>query len=544
MRTSEYPAKNPIVDMHGKPLTSGLNNQYLASGLSNGAASLTSPSLDGWSWWGGSSDDDITEHLDTVRQRCRDLVLNAPVVAGMINTINTNVVGPGLIPEPTPDAKTLGMTDEQADQWKSNVLQLWEAFAESKDADIRRRDNFYEIQQLVHRSVLESGDVFVALPHLDSPGRRSLVNLRIQVIEADCVCNPDKSEYDKLGIDSDNEDIFGGVGVGLSGEIIAYYVAVKHPLEKRNTLPKSRNYTKQAWQRIPVYGEETGRRNMLHIMRSLRPGQRRGVPALSPIVENVKILDRFIKAELQAALVQALFTAAVKTEMPDRAIGEWSPCANSDPRQEFYEQHGMIQMGAGTIGFLAPGDDIVPVGVTHPSSGFGPFVDHILKTIGAALGLPFEMVVMMFSTTFSASRAAMNMFNANVRVQRDWLIYDFCQPVWEAFLENMVACGYVEAPGFFSDPLMRRAYCMAKWAGPADLQIDPKAEADGYAAALGLGAMTYSDIAAKYGADFAQNVVQLAREQGMIDNNKWDRTPLRTSDSRETEGNLDAEDEA
>jgi lambda family phage portal protein len=525
-----------IVGMDGKPiksskLTADRNRlSFINGGLGNGAASLDNASLQGWNWWGGSPDDDITAHLDVVRQRCRDLSLNAPVVAGIINTMSTNVVGRGLIPEPTPDEEFLGMSDEDATRWKQSVQRYWEEFAETKDIDVRRRDNFYELQALVHRAVIESGDVFVTIPYVSYPGSRSLLDLRLQVIEADCVSNPAAmAQYDP------EKDIFGGVEVGEYGEVIAYYIATQHPLAHR----KARVGAKPAeWIRVPVIGEASGRRNILHIMRSTRPGQRRGTPFLAPVVEAVKVLDRYIKAELQAALVQSLFTAVIKTPVPEAAIGEWTNMMQDhlasgnvggleSANQQFYQQHGLLEMGAGTVGFLAPGDDIEPVGVTRPASGFGPFVDSQLKFIGAALGLPFEMVVMMFTSSYSASRAAISMATADFKKQQDWLIYDFCQPVYDEFIANAVAKGYIKAPGFFKCPLKRRAYSQAKWSTPPILQLDPNKEADAYAKQIGLGIQTYSDIAAKHGTDYAQNVAVLHKEQKMWDDNPWDRQPLR-----------------
>jgi len=151
-----------ILDMYGKPLKR--SGKFYNTGYSNGAASLDDPSVLGWPWYGGSPDDDIVQHLPVIRQRCRDLAMNAPVVAGMINTINTNVVGQGLIPEPTPDTELLGMSREEAAAWKKNVLRYWEEFAESKDCDVQRRNNFYEIQQ---RS--QPGQLLLTKRHYDNP---------------------------------------------------------------------------------------------------------------------------------------------------------------------------------------------------------------------------------------------------------------------------------------------------------------------------------------------------------------------------------------
>lgn len=521
-----------LIGTDGKPLTSKKNlHDFIASGLSNGAASIDSPTMAGWNWWGGAADDDITAHLDVVRQRCRDLTLNAPVVAGMVNTLVTNIVGQGLNPEPTPDAKMLGMTDDEAQEWKKKVSRCLDVVLKSKDFDMRRRDNFHELTQLVVRSALESGDVFVAMPLVKRSG--SLIDLRVQVIEADCIANP--SGWSNPNDEETTGDVFGGVEVGNHDEVIAYHVATRHPLSKRtrfNIGPKE--YIRRDYVRVPAFGAETGRRNMLHIMRSQRPGQRRGVPLLAPIVESMKIVDRYMKAELQAALIQALFTAYIQSERPEAALGQFIEGQNFPAEsgmmssQDFYEQNGMIQMGSGTIGFLAPGDSIVPISTTRPNSGFGPFVEAMLKMMGAAIGIPYELLILHFQSSFSASRAAMSVARAWFKVLMKWVVDDFCQPVIEEVMAMLVAGGHIDAPEFFTNPMKRKEYCSFKWSGPGAIIINPVAEVDAAIKRASVGFTTFQQETAEMnGGDWSVNAAERHQEQVVFENAPWNPTLTR-----------------
>lgn len=525
-----------ILDMHGKPLSpsgAGLNNYY-NTGLSNGAASLDNPSLMGWDWPGGDADSDLTANNDIVRQRSRDLAVNSPVIAGLINTVVNSVVGQGLIPEPTPDTSLLGMSSEEANTFKRDVMRLWEYFAEEKSCSISGDANFYDLQRLVLRSAIESGDVFVTMPYVERTHSRlsdsSMLDLKVQIIEADCVSNPAMATISEI-----QGDVFGGVETGIHGEVLAYWVATRHPLAKRYPFMISGQHPHmREWVRIPAVGEESGRRNILHITRNIRPGQRRGVSLLAPVVESVKVLDRYIKAELRSALVQNLFTVAIKSQTPQGTVGAFDALAANmtddssymSAREKFYAENGGIALGSGNVAFLAPDDDITPVSVTHPESGFGSFVEAQLKMIGAGVGVPYEMIVMQFTTAYTASRAAMNMYDQNKKVNRDWIAYDFCQPVYEAFIAECVGAGYIKAPGFFSDPLKRRAYCMSQWNGPGSLSIDGQKELAEYEAAIALGAMTHTAVASEYnGSDYRQNAAVLHEEQKVYDSAPWQRTP-------------------
>jgi hypothetical protein len=54
----------------------------------------------------------------------------------------------------------------------------------------------------------------------------------------------------------------------------------------------------------------------------------------------------------------------------------------------------------------------------------------------------------------------------------------FCQPIYEQWLEEAVARGYIAAPGFFADPVVRAAWCRAEWHGPTQGQLDPTKEVE------------------------------------------------------------------
>ena len=57
----------------------------------------------------------------------------------------------------------------------------------------------------------------------------------------------------------------------------------------------------------------SGRRNVLHLYRKKRPGQTRGVPYLSGIIEIVKQLGEYTQAEVDAAVNAAFYTVFVTT---------------------------------------------------------------------------------------------------------------------------------------------------------------------------------------------------------------------------------------
>jgi len=495
-----------IIGLDGKPLSSKQKYRARASGFSNSAASITKPVFKGWDWSGGSPDDDIVANLSIIRQRSRQLTMEAPIIAGLYKTLTTNVVGDGLRPEPTPDVDYLNMSPEDARKWKADTLRFWKIFAESIDCDAYRRDNFYELTRLILRSQLESGDCFVTLPSFSRTN--GIFDLKVQVIESDCVCDPldgAGTEYIDLG-----NDIYGGVELSEYGEVLAYWFYTGHPLAHRKTY-RSNSYDRSRWTRIPAFGEETGIQNVLHLMETVRPNQRRGIPLIAPVVELALTLDRYMKAEAIAAQIQAMFTLIITSENPESVAGEMGSIFGDTTGSD---DDSFVELGPGIVQYARPGESVTPVNPSRPTTSFEPFINSVLQQAGPSLGMPYELLVQKFDSSYSASRAALNMASSNFKVVRSGLVKDFCQPVYDAFMDEAVARGYIDAPGYFENSITRKAYLKTMWNGPGIPQIDPVKEVRAYQMAIDAGLTSRSQASRLYnGSDYHQNIAELGLER-------------------------------
>jgi lambda family phage portal protein len=498
-----------LLDEYGNPI-SKTNNKILASGYSHSAASLTKPVFKGWNWTGGSPDDDIVANLPIIRQRSRQLTMEAPIIAGLYKTLTTNTVGDGLRPEPTPDADFLGMSEEDVKNWKSSVLRLWETFAESTACDLYHRDNFYELTRLVFRAQQEAGDVFVTMPRFER--RNAPFALKIQVIEADCCADPDAVE--RIEHERQGNDIYGGVEISQWGNVVGYWFYTGHPLAKRRPHTfrhNENNYPR--WIFIPAYGAETGLPNVLHLMESERPGQRRGIPIIAPVVELVLTLDRYIKAEAVAAQIQAMFTLVVTSENPDAMAGEMEELEGDEGKRLTDDDDNSIALGSGIVQYARPGEKVEPVNPSRPTTSFEPFIKSCLQMMGPSVGVPYELLVQLYQSSFSASQAANNVARSNFKVKRSGLVHDFCQPIYEAFMDEAVMRGWINAPGYFDDVVTRRAYTRAKWNGPGMPHIDLGKSAANYEKLTALGYATASEATSEItGGNYYENIQERGRE--------------------------------
>lgn len=426
-------------------------------------ARIDKKSLSNWRVSAGSPTTDIIADLPMLRARSRDQFRNAPIAVGALNTAVSYAIGTGLSCTPAIDAEALGMSDEEAAEWCGDAGRRFRVWCESVDCDVGRRHNFYAQTELTFRTYFESGDAFVITPRISREGRPP--RLALQTIEADRVCNPDRK--------ADSQTLIDGIELDEStGETVAVHIARQHPGDRQLA---------NSWQRVPVRGDSTGRRNVLHIFKPLRPGQVRGVPWIAPILEPLKQLSRYTNAELKAAVDSAIISVFVKmdpTAFQD-LFDEDAQAAIAKRGADWNGEFGVSdELDTSKAVNLLPGEEIQTHTPGRPNPQFDPFVLAILRQIGVALELPYEVLVMHFQSSYTAARAALLTAWKFFRARRDHMVTSYNQPIYELWLADEVAEGRIAAPGFFANELVRAAWCRAIWTGDGPGSIDPAKEVD------------------------------------------------------------------
>lgn len=478
-----------------------------ARGYGDAGASYTKKATKGFRADSGHPNEDINENNFTLRQRSRMLYMSAPIAAAALKRQRTNVVGNGLRLKCTINRDVLGMTPEAAEEWQKKTESEFALWAERKNAcDATGVNDFYGMQQLVMLSWPMSGDAFAAVKHRD-PTPLLPYSLRLHIIEADRVRTPTADGgvgmLTTTGTAKNGNSIFDGVEVDADGQIVAYYIA--------NTYPYQSTIVPTVFQRVEAYGKRTGLPNILHIMDSERPDQYRGVPYLAQVIEPMLQMRRYTEAEIMAAVVQSFFTAFVKTEadpngMPYNEVG-------GDHVEEVSRDPNEYELGPGTMNIMEPGEDITFASPTHPNTGFDTFMRSLCEQVGAALEIPADLLLMSFNSSYSASRAALLEAWKAFRMRREWLVKDFCRPVYELWLTEAVARGRIKAPGFLTDPIIRQAYLSSEWIGPSQGQLDPTKEVQAAVTAIENGLSTREAEAIKLnGSQYSANVDRLALE--------------------------------
>lgn len=456
----------------------------------------------------GSPNEDINYNIHVLRQRSRMMFMAAPVATSAIKTNRTNVIGVGLKPKSKIINSILKLSPEGAEAWQKKTELEFSLWADDKRAcDALGINNFYAMQGMCFLSQLMSGDSFGLIKRYE-PTKFRPYSLRVQIVEADLVSTPNNFRNAGLtmltdGLNNDNKNkIYDGVEVDKQGLIQAYHICNKYPYE-------SGKYSDEtSWVRIPVLGDKSETYNILHVMESERPGQYRGVPYLAQIIEPLLQMRRYTDSELMAALVSTFFTAFIKTEEQDEGL--WNDQTNENTANTTESEH---VIGTAEINYLKKGEDVIFGDPKHPNSGFDKFMLVLCQLCGAALEIPSEVLLKTFNSSYSASRAAILEAWKVFKTRREWFVDDFCEPIWELFMDEAVARGRIIAPGYFADPIVRKAYLNAQWIGPSQGQLDPVKEvtAEILKNQNGFSTREQSTIQLN-GGDFDENMTQISRE--------------------------------
>ena len=453
------------------------------------AASTTRPHTKAWTPGTDSADSVTLPALPMLRARSRDAVRNQPIAAGAFNTATTETLGTGFQVKATPDREVLGLSEAEAEAWEHQAERIFRVW--STQCDIARRRPFGAMHRVGLLEKLAAGDVLIVRRMKKYPG--DLLATKIQLVEAERVTNPENKP--------DNARLVAGVKTDRDGAPVGFHVANRNPLA----------YTQWGkvepvkWVRVPAFGRSGERLAWLNFA-ATRTGQTRGVPWLAPVLEPLRQISDFGTAELHAAVVNSLLVVISRPKDPDGGYGTEATTGDDKDRLPY-------ELGSGLWLEGNPGDEFEVVDPKRPNGQFETFVLAWMRQIGTALGIPFELLVKHFSSSFSASQAAMLQAWRLFRCWQQDEVNDFTQPIYELVLAEAIANGLLDAPGFFDDPMARAAWTKTKWIGPGRGMIRPDVEIKASKMAIDEWLSTAEDESARlFGTDWEQNFEQRGRE--------------------------------
>jgi len=444
----------------------------------------------GWLTRTESQDISLYGELEDLRNRTRDLNRNDPIAAGATDTLVVNVVKNGLVPQSRIRSKSLGMTDEQAADYQQSaedIYDKWTPWASSSGTmDIN------EIQAMAIRQIVESGEFLAVRRALPTVNGRPYF-LALDLIEPDRLgpsyLTPVMSQKQRFGITFDD-----------NGAPIKYQIAKTHPGDMGGTPLEFTD--------VPAK-DTSGRPLVFHLFPYKRPGQSRGVPFFAPVIDYFKTLSDYIEAELVAARIAACFAAFITSQSDPYSMamgrsGDTLTDATGKGQRVESLEPGMIE-------YLKSGETISFAEPKKPGDTFDSFVERLIRLIGTALGLPYELILKDFSkTNYSSARAALIQAYRFFQVWQNFLRKKLCQPLWELLLEEAWLRGELPAPGFLEKKF---EYCRSTWILPGWPYVNPLDEVNANENAIKMGIKSRAQVCAEQGDDWEEIAEQIGREK-------------------------------
>lgn len=417
---------------------------------------------DNWKATSASANTEIHSSLITLRNRSRELARNNGYGKNAIRKIANNVVGTGIIPNPVITSKP------QEKKFKA----LWNAWALSTQCDYDGHKNFYGIQNLVMKTVAQSGECII---------RRRIVNdpslplpLQLQVLEPDFI---DTTKYIQA-LDNGGFIMY-GIEFSARGKVVAYWLYDTHPGETdvRFNLTSSR------------YPAE----DIIHIFEKERPQQFRGVPWLHSGMVRLKDLDEYEDAQLIRQKIAACFSVFVTDNTPSIGLAN----ANTDDALLDKVEPGIIER-------LRPGQSVT-MASPPGAEGYGEYTKNVIRGIAAGIGMDYVTLSGDLSqTNFSSGRMGWLEFNRNIQEwQWQMLIPMFCDKAWQWFTQFAAIYGVIRP----------NVQVLVEWTPPRREQINPEAETKAMVDAMQNGVSTWTDIQLEQGYNPEEQLEKMKRDR-------------------------------
>jgi lambda family phage portal protein len=460
------------------------------------------------SWWTTrvSPDSALLPEMDRISARVEDLIRNNGPARGYKQTIIDNVVGPRVTCKPNPDQVTLGRT--LSDDWSRIVQGQWETFADATWFDAGGRHTFHSMTRLAVGSLVQNGEA-IALPMWiigNGRGGSSRWNTHLQMVHPARLSQPN-SETETISFR-------GGIEFDQYGAPAAYHIRKTHPGDYGLTIEQFE------WERIPA--EMTwGRPRVIHLYIQDDIGQTRGVAALTSVLRQFKMLDRYELEELRLSVLNSLVFAALETPLDAEGVSTlFGTSEDLTGMTGYYDmlQNVTVNMRGGSMPVLPPGTKMSPFIPTRPSGSVDPFTTVMLRHIASGLSIPYELLVKDFSkTNYSSARAALLEAWRYFNSLRQSVMDHWARVIYDLWFEEAVNRGRI--PDCTPDDYYNNqvAWTRAKWLFAPRGWVDPVKESKGIQIRKDTGTTTLEDICGEQGHDWTDVLEQQQRENALAE---------------------------
>jgi len=435
-----------------------------------------------WVTQSTSADAEIKGSLPRLRNRSRQLVRDNDYARQAVRAVRNNVVGTGIKLQAQVRMQRGG---GRLDQPVNDAIErAWRQWSKKQYCHTGGRLSWHDMERLVIGSMCESGEVFIR--KVRQPFGGSRVAFSLEVIESDLL---DDTYTGKSTVDGNEWRM--GVECDKWGRPVQYAFLNKHPGDS------------------PFQGQPGPRHKLvpadeiIHLYLMDRPGQTRGVPWLATAIQRLHHLQGYEEAEVIRARASSALMGFITSDE-----GELQG-------DEVYDGERVSNFEPGVFKYLAPGESVTVPQLDAPDGQFEPFLRAMLRAMAAGVGCSYESISRDFSqSNYSSSRLSLLEDRDHWRALQQYLIENFHQPVFEAWLEMAVLSGVLNLPAYETDP---ERYRMVRWMPRGWAWVDPAKEVQAYKEAVRCGFKTLGEVVSEQGGDLEELMAARAAELEMAE---------------------------
>ena len=243
-------------------------------------------------------------------------------------------------------------------------------------------------------------------------GHAAQIDLR--GVEADQMAT---AQIDYLSLDEQRE--VDGIRFDSWGNPSEYHFLKRHP--------GAQSIFTDLWEHETVPADQ-----VIHLFRSDRDGQRRGVPEITPALELFAKLRRFTDAVILAAETAADFTAIMKTN------------GSAEVDTAAVEAMDAVSLYKNMMLTLPKGWDVTQMRAEQPTTTYQMFVDAILQMIGRCLCMPFIVIGGNAKDyNYASGRLDLQSYRNALRVDRSYYESDCLDKLFWAVMSESAMAGLV-----------------------------------------------------------------------------------------------------
>lgn len=437
-----------------------------------------------------SANAELQGALRPLRDRSRDLARNTPYAARMIDIITSHVIGCGITPN----------IDTGSDKLDARLETLWGEW--ERQADVTGQMGFYGLQALAVRGMIESGET--VLRFIDRPlDDTRLVPLQMQALEADFIDQWRDGVYggkpDAAAEGVERSRL--GVGLGEFDRRMGLWLWPYHPGEINTAMMR------------PYVSRFVAQDEVIHLFKTLRAGQVRGVPWFAPILMTARDLSDFMDAVNVKARVEACFSGFITNDNSTAPL--FDPAQPGVATRDYANPNAdMTSLEPGMLKELRQGQDIK---FAQPTSAgqVEPILMFNLQAMAAGVGCTYDQVTGdLRQANFSSLRAGKVEFRRLAeQLQNHVIIPQVCNRTWDRFISRAILAGLIPD---------RRTPYRIEWVTPAWEPINPNDDMEADIKAVRTGRESPQAYVAAWGNDWrkvqdqAATFYKRARRKGLV----------------------------